>query len=216
VAAQFDEAAPKVVQSVKAAAMADPSRNPALPLPGRFAGRAADSRYTELELEIVDLFDRLRGPILRYALSFGLPLPDGEEVLQDTFLALYRHLSGGKSRDELRGWLFRVTHNLSLKRRLAMSRRPGEPAASDAEGESARVADPQPNPEVQFAFRQRQGRLRSVVDALPETDRECLYLRSEGLRYREIADVLGISLGSVANSLARSLARLAAADERLG
>jgi RNA polymerase sigma-70 factor (ECF subfamily) len=77
------------------------------------------------------------------------------------------------------------------------------------------VADPHPNPEDQLAFRQRQDRLRSVVDALPEMDRECLYLRSEGLRYREIADVLGISLGSVANSLAKSLSRLTAADERL-
>ena len=53
------------------------------------------------------------------------------------------------------------------------------------------------------------------MDALPETDRECLYLRSEGLRYREIAQILEISIGSVANCLARSLARLAAADERL-
>lgn len=87
---------------------------------------------------------------------------------------------------------------------------------SGAAGDSDLIADPHPNPEDQVAFRQRQDRLRSVVDALPEMDRECLYLRSEGLRYREIADVLGVSVGSVANSLARALLRLAAADERLG
>ena len=171
---------------------------------------------TELEVEIVGLFDQMRGRILRYALSFGLQVPDAEEVVQDVFLALYQHLSHGKPREGLYGWLFRVTHNLSLKRRLAIAgRMTDHEIAPGAEGESAQVADPQPNPEDQCAHRQRQDRLLSVVDALPEMDRECLYLRAEGFRYREIAQVLGVSVGSIANSLARSLARLSAADERL-
>ena len=61
--------------------------------------------------------------------------------------------------------------------------------------------------------KQRHNRLQSVVRALAEQDRRCLYLRAEGLRYREIAEVLGISLGGVSNSLARSLARIREADE---
>ncbi len=48
--------------------------------------------------------------------------------------------------------------------------------------------------------------------AMPEQDQCCLSLRAEGLRYRDIAEVLGISLGSVANSLERALSRLARAD----
>ncbi len=59
---------------------------------------------------------------------------------------------------------------------------------------------------------QRQQRLRAVVRALPEQDRYCIHLRAEGLRYREIAEVLGMSLGGVASSLGRSLARLGRAD----
>jgi len=51
-----------------------------------------------------------------------------------------------------------------------------------------------------------------VVNALPEQDQSCLCMRAEGLRYREIAEALGISLGSVAASLARSLERLGRAD----
>jgi RNA polymerase sigma-70 factor (ECF subfamily) len=197
--------------------MGGQSRNPAISFLGQLAlTRRDDSQLTELEAEVVGLFDQMRGRILRYALSFGLQVPDAEEVLQDAFLALYRHLSGGRSRDGLYGWLFRVTHNLALKRRLALARVAWDAMTAGVEGESIQIADPRANPEVQFAFRQRQDRLRSVVDALPETDRECLYLRAEGLRYREIADVLEISLGSVAKSLARSLARLSAADERLG
>jgi RNA polymerase sigma-70 factor (ECF subfamily) len=197
--------------------MAERIRIPAIPILGRLSYRDTNSSgLTELEAEIVWLFDQMRNRMLRYALRFGLSVPDAEEVVQEVFLGLHQHLSRGKSRDGLCGWLFRVTHNLSLKRRGALSRTSGEAMTPDAESESMRVVDPHPNPEEQFAFRQRQNRLRSVVDALPEMDRECLYLRSEGLRYREIADVLGVSVGSVANSLARSLSRLSAADERLG
>jgi RNA polymerase sigma-70 factor (ECF subfamily) len=56
--------------------------------------------------------------------------------------------------------------------------------------------------------------LLAVVATLPEADRSCLSLRAEGLRYREIAAVLGISLGSVSISLKRSLARLMRAEGR--
>jgi RNA polymerase sigma-70 factor, ECF subfamily len=69
-------------------------------------------------------------------------------------------------------------------------------------------ADSALNPEQQAAAAQRQTCLESIVRALPEQDRWCLALRAEGLRYREIAEVLGISLGSVSGSLARSLGRL--------
>jgi RNA polymerase sigma-70 factor (ECF subfamily) len=196
--------------------MADRPRSLVLPFLGRLGhGERDSSRFTELEAEIIGLFDQMRGRILRYALSFGLPVSDAEEILQEAFLALYQHLLRGRSRDSLSAWLFRVTHNLSLKRRFVITRAAG-PLTEEAGSKSILIADPQPGPEDQFAFRQRQDRLRSVVDALPEMDRKCLYLRAEGLRYREIAEVLGISVGSVANSLVRSLARLSAANERLG
>ena len=174
------------------------------------------SAMPELEAEIVRLFDQMRGRLMRYALSLGIAIPDAEEIVQDVFLALFRHLSSGGSRHSLGGWLFQVTRNLSLKRRAAIATRLTDHFGDDRAAESAQVAHPDPTPEDQIAFQQRQDRLRSVVSALPEMDRECLYLRAEGLRYREIAEVLGISIGSVANSLARSLARLTAADERLG
>src|SRR5271155_5171781 len=70
---------------------------------------------SELQNEIIGLFDEFRTRLLRYALSFGLSVHDGEEVIQEVFLALHRHLQLGRSRKNLRGWLFRVVHNLSLK-----------------------------------------------------------------------------------------------------
>ena len=76
-----------------------------------------------LEEEVTDLFEQLRDPLFRYLLSFGLSVPDGEEVIQEVFLALFQHLKNGKPRDNLRGWVFRVGHNLALKIRQR-SRRP--------------------------------------------------------------------------------------------
>ena len=68
-----------------------------------------------LEQEVVDLFDQLRNRLLRYLFGFGLSAPDCEEILQETFLALFQHLQRGKSRESLRAWLFRVAHNLALE-----------------------------------------------------------------------------------------------------
>jgi RNA polymerase sigma-70 factor (ECF subfamily) len=101
-----------------------------------------------------------------------------------------------------------VAHNLGLKRLGSIARR--SYAAADESG----VADPTPNPEVQMANAQLQARLLAVLSALPEQDRACLHLRAEGLRYREIAGVVGISLGAVSASLTRSMARMARAAER--
>jgi RNA polymerase sigma-70 factor (ECF subfamily) len=55
--------------------------------------------------------------------------------------------------------------------------------------------------------------MQAVLRALPEQDRCCLYLRAEGLRYREIAAALGMSLGAVSIALTRSLARMGRVDE---
>jgi len=177
--------------------------------------RAADSALptlpSELEAEIVSLFDEFRSRLLRYALSFGLSVHDGEEIIQEVFLSLHRHLRLGRSRKNLRGWLFRVVHNLALKHRLAAHRMAGV-IPSDVSLIEKRL-DPAPNPEERLAAIQRHDRFRAVLRALPERDQCCLRLRAEGLRYREIADVLGMSLGSVSISLTRSLARLERADE---
>jgi RNA polymerase sigma-70 factor (ECF subfamily) len=176
-------------------------------------GSATSQRPSPLEQEVVDLFDRLRVPLLRYAFGFGLPVQDAEEIVQEVFLSLFQHLKRGKSRQNLAGWVFRVAHNLALKRRASMSGT-GSLAGAGLAEEAEVFADPAPSPEDQLASSQTQRRLLGVFRALPEQDRHCLTLRAEGLRYREIGHVLGISLGAVAQSLSRSLARLTRAAER--
>jgi RNA polymerase sigma-70 factor (ECF subfamily) len=164
-----------------------------------------------IEDQVVALFDQFRSPLLRYLLSFGLAPADGEEVIQEVFLSLFQHLRRGKPRENLRGWLFRVAHNLALKRRYRTRREFETRAEAGAED---LAIDPTPNPETQVVNNQTQQRLLAVVQALPESDRRCLFLRAEGLRYREIAGILDMSLGAVSLSLARSLARIARATDR--
>jgi RNA polymerase sigma-70 factor (ECF subfamily) len=162
-----------------------------------------------LEDEVAVLFDQYRDPLLRYLWSVGLAIPDGEEVLQDVFFSLFQHLDRGKPVDNIRAWLFRVAHNLALRRRH-QARRDSEAGA----GTEIEAADPGPNPEDRLAHSQAQKHLLAVVGALPELDRRCLFLRAEGLRYREIGGILDMSLGAVSTSLARSLARIARSAER--
>ncbi len=160
------------------------------------------------EQEILSLFDTSRDSLLRYAISFGLPVHDAEDIVQEMFLALFHHLRRGRSRSNLRGWTFRVTHNLALKRRARIHsdlRR-----AEDDLAPADRSCDH--NPETQLLLDERQQKLLAVFRALPPNDQRCLQLRAEGLTYREIAGATRMSLGSVSTSLTRSLARLARAE----
>lgn len=116
--------------------------------------------------------------MLRYLSSFGLALADGEEVIQEAFLWLFQRLHRGKSRENLRGWLFRVAHNLALERRYR-SRREFEARAEAGAGDLA--IDPGPGPEAQVVNSETQQRLPAVVEALPKQCRRCLFLAGRRL-----------------------------------
>jgi RNA polymerase sigma-70 factor (ECF subfamily) len=159
---------------------------------------------SHLKEEVLCLHQVYRQRLVRYVASLGLGPSDAEDVVQETFLALFRHLRADKPRTNLVGWLFRVAHRTALKRRIA-NRSEVNTATDDSY--LMRVADPS-NPEEQILFDEDQRRLQRIFKVLPELDRLCLQLRAEGLKYREIANVLNISLGSVCNSLERSMNRL--------
>jgi RNA polymerase sigma-70 factor (ECF subfamily) len=167
---------------------------------------------SQLETEVTGLFDEFRPGLLRYLSSFGLLPEDGEEIVQEVFVSLFLHLRAGKSRSNIRGWVFRVAHNLGLKRRESVHRTLKTVSPLDQNSESH--VDSAPDPEQQVAFFQQRERMLAIVNVLPERDRRCLYLRAEGLRYRDIANILDMSLGGVALSLARALSRLEKADQR--
>ena len=162
-----------------------------------------------LEDEVTRLFDQWREPLLGYLVTLGLRIHECEDVTQEVFLSLFQHLRRGKSRENLRAWIFRVGHNLALKRRYGTQRLFLVQPEHDAPVE---IEDSAPDPEQAFATKQRRERLLAIVNVISERDRCCLHLRAEGLRYRDIAEVLGMSLGGVAASLTRSLERLRRVD----
>lgn len=180
---------------------------PAIALPRQLE---TDDDATTAADEVTQLFEELQAPVFRYLLSIGLTSADADETSQETFLALFRHLLRGRPKTNLRGWIFRVAHNQGLKRRRDSQRRRGGVDCKE-------TADNTPcsnlNPEQHLQLKQRSRQILAVVAALSPRDRYCLSLRAEGLGYREIARVLGISIGAVSLSIQRSLTRLRRADE---
>jgi RNA polymerase sigma-70 factor (ECF subfamily) len=177
-------------------------------------GRSETSEPSALEQDVVTLYDQLQDRLSRYLLSLGLSPPDGEEIIQEVFLALFRHLQQGKPRHNLRAWIFQVAHNLALKQRHRVRRNRDNFLHYGGTSADNFFLDRQPNPEDHFSRREREARFSSVWEALPEQDQRCLSLRAEGLTYRDIAQVLEMSLGAVSISLTRSLQRFARADGR--
>jgi RNA polymerase sigma-70 factor, ECF subfamily len=161
--------------------------------------------------EVLQLFLRYRNPLLRYTVSFGLSRHDSEEVVQEVFLALFRHLHACKPRTNLAGWIFRVAHNQALKSRAAKKK--SQIVFDPNPADSFEWASLDPDPEQRAVDHQLWQRMQAVLRALPEQDRCCLCLRAEGLRYREIAATLGISLGAVSLALTHSLQRIKTVSE---
>jgi RNA polymerase sigma-70 factor, ECF subfamily len=164
-------------------------------------------------LTVTALFDELRTPLYRYVISLGLSPHDADEVAQETFLRLHRHVlsrgvSNGTPQDDaqLRGWVFRVAQNLAHdQRRRALPRA----AASLEESAAARRAvDMEEGPEQRLLTDERAARLHAAMQALPARQQQCLRLRAEGMRYREIAEVLQVSVSTVADLVHQALARL--------
>jgi RNA polymerase sigma-70 factor (ECF subfamily) len=168
------------------------------------AGLRGGGMRGPVEEQTLTLFDELRKPLLRYLLSLRVAPERGEEILQDTFLKLFEHLKSGRQDDNIRGWLFRVAHNLAL-RELRGRRYEGVAEASVCDRPPAPVPDPCPDPEQQVILDERETRLLAALQKLPELEQRCLHLRAEGLRYREISDVLHIGVTTVADCLRRAI-----------
>lgn len=180
-----------------------------------FSGQASEPMPSQIGDEVVELFEQFRTPLLRYLMTLGLNVQDGEEVIQEVFLALFQHLKKGKRGDNLRGWIFRVAHNLALKQ-FRSTKSKIERASVPIDEVQGEFVSPAAAPEERLEQARLEQRIQAVIQALPEQDRQCLYLRAEGLRYREIAEALGVSLGSVANSLERAIGKLSRAREQVG
>ena len=162
------------------------------------------SRFASSASEGGTLFEELRKPLLRYLVSLGLSPDEAQDVLQDAFLSLHRSFAADGSPENARAWLFRVAHNAARNHQRSYLRRFGEPLknkAFDLAGGST--------PEHAVLKKEKFRRLGAAIRALDDDERECLLLRAEGLRYREIGEVLGLATSTVAGIVDRAIKKLA-------
>src|SRR5579864_7728535 len=169
-----------------------------LPLPLPLARFAADS------CEATTLYRELRKPLLRYLVCLGLSADEAQDVVQDAFLSLHRHLASGGSQENIRSWLFRVTHNAARNRQNRYDRRFSAPLEAGLDS-----ALDEATPEHVALEKEKFRRLRDAIRLLTESERECLLLRAGGLRYREIGEVLGLSTSTVGDTVDRAIRKLA-------
>jgi RNA polymerase sigma-70 factor (ECF subfamily) len=162
------------------------------------------SRLSAGACEATTLYRELRKPLLRYLVCLGLSSDEAEDVIQDAFLILHRHLASGGSQENIRGWLFRVAHNQARNRQNRYDRNFGAP--SDPEMDT--VLD-EATPERAVLEKEKFQQLGKAVRLLSASERECLLLRASGLRYREISEVLGIATSTVSDTVDRAIKKLA-------
>ncbi len=162
------------------------------------------ARFATDSCEATTLYRELRKPLLRYLAGLGLTTEEAQDVVQDAFLSLHKHLAADRSQANIRGWLFRVAHNQARNCQQTYARRLGEPLDPAFEAASREAT-----PEQAVLANEKLRRLHKAIHSLATQERECLMLRAEGLRYREIGEVLGIPTSTVADTVERAIKKLA-------
>jgi RNA polymerase sigma-70 factor (ECF subfamily) len=172
------------------------------------ANRAKPATAAELAREeALRWFDELCDPLRRYLLCAGANAADADEAVQESFLRLYQHLEKRGDRSNLRGWVFQVARNYLRDERKSARHQKTVPL-DDAMEHDGRFADPRGSPEHCALSEERLTRLGKAIAKLGPQQRECILLRASGLRYREIAEVMGINISSVGTLVQRAVARL--------
>jgi RNA polymerase sigma-70 factor (ECF subfamily) len=165
-----------------------------------------ETKAARLENEIEQIYRQTHGTICSYIRCLGVLQSQAQEVAQEVYLRLYQTMRKGEEILNVRAWLFRVAHNLSLNVQSREKRfRPLDPDWERV------TADAGESPERAMLDREKARKVRSALETLSPQQRHCLYLRAEGLRYREIAAVMSISPNTVNEFLKRAISRLAEA-----
>jgi RNA polymerase sigma-70 factor, ECF subfamily len=156
--------------------------------------------------DVLPLVDQLYRAALRYTRRPA----DAEDLVQETMVKAYAGFHRFTDGTNVRAWLFRILTNAWISSYRSAQRRPDEMLAGD-------VAEVWPtaakNPSAELAVLEAMGDkdVRDALQALPEGQRLAVYYADvEGFRYKEIAEILGVPLGTVMSRLHRGRANLRA------
>jgi RNA polymerase sigma-70 factor (ECF subfamily) len=179
-------------------------------LPERALALAADRTSGSMTLSerVQSLFEQLRVPVFRYLLRKTRDSGRAEDITQETFLRLFRHLREDRLLDNPKAWIFTVANNLAVDASRNESHIKDLDETTWKEIEESR-SGLQADPEKLVLQRERLDRLHIAVLNLTPLQRECLHLRAEGLRYREIAGLLELSPSTVMDAVRRATLKLA-------
>jgi RNA polymerase sigma-70 factor (ECF subfamily) len=172
------------------------------PSDARLVAAALDGQVRALDA----LIDRHQSRVLRTLRFLGIPAQDREDVAQEIFVRVFRHLKGFRAGQEFGAWLYRVTVNAahdyrSRRGRLTRDEAPW-PAGTERE-------DPGPGPAEAARGRELRRALESALETLSERERTIFVLREiEGLGSREVGRALGITTITVRRHLSRARRRL--------
>ena len=157
--------------------------------------------------DIIELYGHLRPSLEAYLGSRGLNEQHSEDVIQEVFLRLVRHTLKQGARENLKAWIFRVAHNLSMDYHRSHKRLVWGDETETAILLRDRV-DPSPNPEQKIILEERARQLRLAMAQLTPKQRHALRLRAQGLRYQQIALVMGVSVQRVGELMQRAISRV--------
>jgi RNA polymerase sigma-70 factor (ECF subfamily) len=153
------------------------------------------------------VFDAEESVLLRYAHGLVGQRETAEDIVQDAFLKLHAHW---EEVTHPRAWLFRCTRNLALSHIRDHKRE--TPMDTGREWESA-----SPDPEQALGKLEAIGTLQLLIAELHEDDRGLISLKyHDGLKYDQISQRTGLSVGNVGYKLHHALKNLADSLRRLG
>jgi RNA polymerase sigma factor (sigma-70 family) len=151
------------------------------------------------------LVDRYSPMLWNIARGFRLDHATCADVVQTTWVALAENLHSVREPDAVGGWLAQTARRAGLREVCRRKR-------VDLWGEfnDRDMVDPAPAPDEWAATRDRDDRLRRAFRRLPERDQRLLTLlwAAPPRPYAEIAEILGLPIGSIGPTRARALARL--------
>jgi RNA polymerase sigma-70 factor (ECF subfamily) len=148
-----------------------------------------------------------------YALAYRLVgnRETAADVTQETFLSAFRHLHRFR-KGSLRAWLFRIATNQAydlLRKQRSRPTAPLEALLSHPDTPEIRRRRESQDPETYAERKELISEIQEALNTLPHPQRTAVVLCDvEGFSYREAADTIGVSLGTLKSRLSRGRARL--------
>jgi RNA polymerase sigma-70 factor (ECF subfamily) len=156
---------------------------------------------------VTDLYVKLRPSLISYVYHLIGSTRDAEDVIQVAFIQLFDQLNENVEIRNVRGWLYKVVHNLAIEQVRTIGRR--ETLFKQWFADYERTSDPQSAEQDLI----RRDSIEKSLGLLNEKEQRCLMLRAEGLSYQEIAEVVDTTAKSVSVYLARGLKKFESKNE---